>query len=244
MSVDGAHHVTGLETGCGVDRHCHRGALGQPHRNMLGLEYPLPGCFVCRNHGLSGRQFLCGHESRFDEQFFQPRKPVFVIGMAEIINRMLAFSGMASHVDVPFAQRPKRKGKAKHALFPFSVKYRLFAFGFRVDRTKAMHASEIMRAVHPFLLRSLGVFAVSTPIIVLRVTRAASSSSLQPSVPSGRAGKTRNRISEVESHTRISMSSPSSVPNSFNTPRASATARARYGADLYQTGGRPSTGHG
>src|SRR4030095_6745249 len=124
------------------------------------------------------------------------------------------------------------------------MKDRLFPFGFRINRTKAIHSSEIMRTVHHFLPRSLGDFAFSTPIIALRVTRVVSSSSLQPSVPSGRIGKTRNRISEVESHTRISMSSPSSVPNSFNTPRGSATALARYGADLYQTGGRPSTGHG
>src|SRR5262245_15630855 len=147
--------------------------------------------------------------------------------MAQIINRMLAFSSMASHVDVPLAQSHYGKGEAKHALFPFGVKHGLFPFGFRVDQTKAMHASEIMRTVHHFLPRSLGDFAVSTPIIALRVTRAASSSSLQPSVPSGRAGRTRNRISEVESHTRISMSSRSSVPNSFSTPRGSATARAR-----------------
>src|SRR6266511_4531033 len=115
--------------------------------------------------------------------------------MPEIINRMLAFSRVAYHVDVPFAQRPHRKSQAKHVLFPFGVKDGLFSFRFRVNRTKAMHSSEIVRTVHHFLRRSLGDFAFSTPIIALRVTRAASSSSLQPSVPSGRIGKTRNRIS-------------------------------------------------
>src|SRR4029450_8576988 len=121
------------------------------------------------------------------------------------------------------------------------MKDRLFPFGFRVNRTQALNYAEIRRTVHHFLRRSLGDFAFSTPIIALRVTRVASSSSLQPSVPSGRIGKTRNRISEFESHTRISTSSPSSVPNSFNTPRRSATARARYGADLSQTAGTPGT---
>src|SRR5215471_19669378 len=107
-----------------------------------------------------------------------------------------------------------------------------------------MHASEIMCTIHQALLLSLADFAVSTPIMALRVTSVASSSSLQPSVPLGRSGRTRNRTSEVESHTRISTSSLSSVPNSFNTLRGSVTARVRYGADLYQTGGRPSTGNG
>jgi hypothetical protein len=43
---------------------------------------------------------------------------------------------------------------------------------------------------------------------------------------------------------RISVSFGNSTPKSFSTPRGSDTARERYGADLYQTGGRPSTGHG
>ena len=76
------------------------------------------------------------------------------------------------------------------------------------------------------------------------VTSVASSASLQPSVPAGRSGRTRKRTSEVEFQTRISTSSGNSVPNSASTPRGSATARARYGGDLYQTGGSPSTGQG
>src|SRR5262245_60301452 len=227
MPIDGADHLTGLETRCSIDRHCHRGSPCQLRRDMLSLEYALPGCFICWTRNLSGRQFLCGDEACFDQQFFEPRKPVFVIGMPQIINRMLAFSGMASHVDVPFAYSHKRADQAQHTFFPSGMKDRLFLFAFRVDRTEAMHSSEIMCTVHHFLPRSLGDFAVSTPIIAFRVTRAVSSSSLQPSVLSGRTGRTRNRISEVESHTRISMSSRSSVPNSFSTPRGSATARAR-----------------
>ena len=77
-----------------------------------------------------------------------------------------------------------------------------------------------------------------------RVTSRASCSSLQPSVPSGRIGNTRNRVSAVESQMRISVSGGSATPNSASTPFGSITARERYGADLYQTGGRPSTSHG
>src|SRR6266542_5244954 len=102
MLVDSADHVTRPKTGCGIDLHCHRGALGQERRNMLGLEGALRGCVVCWTRGLSGRQFLCGHEARFEQQFFQPREPVFVIGMPQIIDRMLPFSCVACHVDVPF----------------------------------------------------------------------------------------------------------------------------------------------
>ena len=49
------------------------------------------------------------------------------------------------------------------------------------------------------------------------------------------------RVSAVESHTLISMSFGRVTPKSARTPRGSLTARDRYGADLYQTGGKPST---
>src|SRR5919108_2582771 len=159
--------------------------------------------------------------------------------MLQILDRVLAFAGIARDVDVPFAQGPGRQVQAEHAPFPGGVKDGFFRFRLRVNRTKSMHAAQIMRAVHEPLPMSLGDFACSTPIMALRLMSAASSSSLQSSVPLGRSGSTRYRISEVESHTRISTSSANSVPNSFNTPRGSATAQARYGADLYQTGGSP-----
>ena len=46
------------------------------------------------------------------------------------------------------------------------------------------------------------------------------------------------------SHTRTSVSAGTLTPSSLSTPRGSMTARDRYGADLYQTGGSPSTAHG
>ena len=54
-----------------------------------------------------------------------------------------------------------------------------------------------------------------------------SSPSLQPFVPSGRMGSTMNRVSAVESHTRISVSAGSLTPKSASTPRGSDTARER-----------------
>src|SRR5438132_1630733 len=108
--------------------------------------------------------------------------------------------------------------------------------------THAVHAAHVVDAVHGDAAFGDGTFA--TPTIASRVTRAASCSSVQPSVPAGRSGRTRYRSSAVESHTRTSTSSFTSSPSSFSTPRGSMTARARYGADLYQTGGSPRTGHG
>src|SRR5918994_2003288 len=92
---------------------------------------------------------------------------------------------------------------------------------------------------------SYGVRGSPTPIMESRVTRAASSSSDNPSVPSGRSGSTKYRISALLSHTRTSTASSMSRPNSsFNTLRGSITARERYWGYLYQLGGNPSTGQG
>src|SRR5262245_2455381 len=85
MVVDGTDPVAGLETGCGGARHRHRGARSQDRRDMLGLEYALPGCLVGRAGGLAARQFLGGHQPGLHKQFFQPRKPVFVIAVPQII---------------------------------------------------------------------------------------------------------------------------------------------------------------
>src|SRR6185437_9591148 len=112
----------------------------------------------------------------------------------------------------------------------------------RLDRTEAVHAAHVMNAVHD--KASAGGFGSPVPIIESRVTSVASFSALQPSVPAGRIGSTMKRVSAVESQTRISVPGGSVTPKSLSTPRGSITARERKGADLYQTGGRPSTSHG
>src|SRR6202044_1421674 len=111
-----------------------------------------------------------------------------------------------------------------------------------LDFAKAVHAAHIVDAIHH--ATSLGCFGRPVPIMLSRVTSAASLSSLQPSVPAGRIGNTMKRVSAVESQTRMSVLAGSFTPKSASTPRGSLTARDRYGADLYQTGGRPSTSHG
>ena len=106
------------------------------------------------------------------------------------------------------------------------------------DELKAGHALRPGKA----LKRTLT--AAEVPNTLSRVTSAASFSSLQPSVPAGRIGSTMKRVSAVESQTLMFVPVGKVTPKSASTPRGSFTARERYGADLYQTGGRPSTSHG
>src|ERR1700732_3667283 len=89
-----------------------------------------------------------------------------------------------------------------------------------------------------------GVLGRPVPIIESRVTKSANRASLRFSLPGGRWGTTRYRTSAVESQIRTSVASGNSTPKSASTPRGSFTARARYGALLYQVGGSPRTGHG
>src|SRR5204863_3081519 len=149
---------------------------------------------------------------------------------------------VAPGIDVPLAaDRSQDARQGIDTPFPFGMKRRL-AF-FVHDRTHAVHAAHVVDAVHT---RPPGfeIVTLLTPIIESRVTSAASCSSVIRSVPAGRSGSTRYRTSAVLSQTRTSTSSSSSSPNSRITPRGSITARERYGADLYQTGGKPRTGHG
>src|SRR5258706_9288103 len=94
---------------------------------------------------------------------------------------------------------------------------------FRDYGTKAVNSAHVMCAIHGTV--PSGNRGRPVPIMLSRVTIAASRSSLQLSVPRGRMGRTRYRISAVESHTRISVWSGSSTPKSRSTPRGSMTAR-------------------
>src|SRR5207245_1008617 len=77
--------------------------------------------------------------------------------------------------------------EAAHARLPLGMEHRLVLLDF--DRSHAVHAAHVVDAVHR--LPRAGSFTCATPIIASRVTIAASSSSLQPSVPAGRSGSTR-----------------------------------------------------
>ncbi len=81
------------------------------------------------------------------------------------------------------------------------MEHRLVRLG--LDLAEPVHAAHVVDAVHD---GAPGVFGNPVPIIESRVTSSASCSSLQPSVPAGRIGSTRKRVSAVESQTRISVS--------------------------------------
>src|SRR5665213_265752 len=136
-------------------------------------------------------------------------------------------------VDVPGAGVAHGALHRQHAALPRRVEHRLVRFN--LDLAKAVHAAHVVNAVHHCTLLSSwsGLSGTPVPIIESRVTRSASFSSLQPSVPAGRIGRTMKRVSAVESQTRTSVSFGSSTPKSLSTPRGSLTARERYGADLY-----------
>jgi hypothetical protein len=95
----------------------------------------------------------------------------------------------------------------------------------RLDFAEAVHAAYVVDTVHH--ATAPGCFAKPVPIMLSRVTSPASFSSLQPSVPLGRIGRTMKRVSAVESQTRMAVSAGSVTPKSANTPRGSFTARER-----------------
>src|SRR5512143_3846693 len=120
-------------------------------------------------------------------------------------------------VDVPGTGVCHRSLDGEHAPFPRSVKHRLILFD--LDFAEAIHAAHIVHAVHQRI--SLGFLGGPVPIMESRVMSSASFSSLQPSVPAGRIGNTRKRVSAVESQTRISMSVGNVMPKSARTPLGS-----------------------
>src|SRR5205807_8873155 len=117
----------------------------------------------------------------------QAAQPLLVVSRGEVFGRRDPLARVAPHVDVPLAMVAAGEIESVHARLPLGVDHRLVLLDF--DRTHAVHAAHVLDAVHG-LLRS-GALTCATPIIASRVTIAASSSSLQPSVPAGRSGSTR-----------------------------------------------------
>src|SRR5665811_2413959 len=156
------------------------------------------------------------------EQRLQSGEPYLVVAHRQIFSRWAVLAYEARHVDIPAARGARGQREREGALLPVGVEHRLVLL--RRDRPKAVQAAHVLRAVH---FKSFGCFGNPVPIMESRVTSSASFSSLQPSVPAGRIGMTRYRISAVESHTRISVSFGRLTPKSLSTPRGSATARER-----------------
>src|SRR3984957_4952025 len=237
VNVFGAHAVAGLEAGRGFGRAAERAArqrVGHVGGGELALER------LARAQSMAGFDLIGAGQAELDDEVFQPHRPFPVIGAGQINVRRQALDAEAGLVDGPDAGVAHGAVERERAAFPRRVKYRLVRLG--LDFAKAVHAAHVVDAVH--YETSFGFFGRPVPIMQSRVTRLASLSSLQPSVPEGRIGSTMKRVSAVESQTRRSVPAGNATPKSASTPRGSLTARERYGADLYQTGGRPSTSHG
>src|SRR5580698_8249287 len=185
-------------------------------------------------------EFVGADQAFLDQEIFKPHRPFFVVRAVEIDVRRQAFDAVAGLIDSPDPRVTKGAIKRHRAAFPWGMEHWLVLL--RLNLAEAVHAAHVVNAVHH--AASCAFFGKPVPIMQSRVTSAASLSSLQPSVPAGRIGSTMKRVSAVESHTRTSVPAGSVTPKSVNTPRGLLTARERYGADLDQTGGRPSTSHG
>src|SRR5579864_4113325 len=137
--------------------------------------------------------------------------------------RRKQFDAVASHIDIPGTGRAHHSAHRQDAALPALVEDRLVGLG--VDFAKAIHAPHVVDAIHQ--ATSPGFLGKPVPIMQSRVTSVASFSSLQPLVWRGRIGKTRKRVSAVESHTRISVVGGSDTSKSASTLRGTFTARER-----------------
>src|SRR5262249_34153340 len=168
-------------------------------------------------------EFVDADEALAQQVLLHPQRPALVIGGREIDRGRQHLLRGARHVDVPGTRVGYGALHCQHASLPGGVEHRLVRL--RLHRPEAVHAAHVMYAVHDD--SPAGRFGWPVPIMQSRVTRSANRSSLQPSVPAGRMGTTMNRVSAVESHTRISVSAGSATPKSASTPRGSDTARER-----------------
>src|SRR6202044_262308 len=107
-----------------------------------------------------------------------------IIRAREIDIRRQFFDAGAGLIDGPDAGVAERAIEPEAAAFPWRVEYRLVRL--RLDFAEAVHAAHIVDAIHQ--PASFACFGRPVPIMLSRVTNAASLSSLQPSVPAGRIG--------------------------------------------------------
>src|SRR5690606_35139023 len=118
-------------------------------------------------------------------------EPDLIIARSEIGRWRKALAGMPRGIEGPAPGGAHGECECEGPALPFGVEHRFVPF--RHHRSEALRAAEVLGAVHEgwASARSAGVSGRPVPIIESRVTRSASISSLQPSVPSGRIGTTR-----------------------------------------------------
>src|SRR6185437_1840988 len=182
----------------------------------------------CRPQRLACRDLVGADKAGAGEALLQSHQPFGVVGRGEIGRGREALDHCAPGIDGPKPRETHGAIQCRDAAFPRRMEGRFVRL--RLNGAEPMHAAQIVDRVHR-VSPTPGVFASLVPIMLSRVTSSASCSSLQPSVPAGRIGSTMNRVSAVESQTRICVSCGSATPKSSSTPRGSMTALDRYGAD-------------
>src|SRR6185437_1935413 len=237
MDVPGAHTIAGLELRgrlrIAPELAAHHDALDVGSGELAALQR------LGRRRCVPFGDLILSDKALGDQHVLEPEQPLLVVGARQIDMRGQGLAVEARSIDVEGAGRAHGPHHRQHAAFPPRMEHRLVRLD--LDLAETIHAAHVVHAVHD---GTPGVFGKPVPIMLSRVTSSASFSSLQPSVPLGRIGSTRKRVSAVESQTRISVSFGRLTPKSVNTPRGSLTARERYGAALYQTGGSPSISQG
>ena len=131
---------------------------------------------------LAARKLLRRNHPGFQQGLLGDVDPLLVVGLRQIEIRPQRLAQIAEPVDGKTGGEGHDLQKTTGPALPRLMKRRLVALG--VDRAEAVHAAQVVDRVH--LAETL-----PTPIMELRVTSAASCSSLIPSVPAGRSGSTR-----------------------------------------------------
>jgi len=129
-------------------------------------------------------QFFFSHEPVFHVHFFHRVQPKAVVGTAQIFNWRHGLPCVTLFINITYIHQA---ACGEYLLFPskFVQGFVFLPFNF----PKSIHTAHIVNTVHASASGLKG-FSFSTPTIESRVTSAASSSSLIPSVPCGRSGIT------------------------------------------------------
>src|ERR1700722_20005156 len=123
-----------------------------------------------------------------DHQLDETRQPLFVVAHPQGLGPRNQLALVSGGINVPFSPGPHGPDQCEYACFPTPMEDRLVLL--RLDGTHAVHATEIMNAIHGLFPGRLPC-TTPTPIIESRVTSEASCSSVRFSVPIGRSGNTR-----------------------------------------------------
>ena len=127
---------------------------------------------------MAGDDLVIRHQAALLQHGFQRGEPDLVTAHRQIFASRPVLAREARHVEVPPARYGHGEREREGAAFPVGVEHRLVRL--RLDPPEAVHAADVLRAVH---VESARRFGKPVPIIELRVTNAPSLSA--PAVGAG-----------------------------------------------------------